>query len=87
MEKTTPFILVYKKYEAMTLEFIVPNLRIALATHMIYENSLQHRLYELMDLEDDHLVAGFNQVVKNQREKAWHDHNICHKILQPCSLC
>jgi hypothetical protein len=39
-----------------------------------------------MELEEDHLVEGFNYMVKKQRQKAWHDHNIHHKILQPCYL-
>jgi hypothetical protein len=35
------------------LEFMVPSLRIALATHMTDAQSLQHMLDELMNLEED----------------------------------
>jgi hypothetical protein len=49
-KKCTPFRLVYNKEAVMSLEFIVPILWISLATHMINEQSLQHRLDELMEL-------------------------------------
>jgi hypothetical protein len=68
----------------MPLEFVVPNLRFLLATHMTdthnpfnkgYMNSWSSRRITY--------VAGFNQVVEKKRQKAWHDHNIHQKILQP----
>jgi hypothetical protein len=31
-------------------------------------------------------MVGFNQMVENDRKKAWHDCNIHQKILQPRSL-
>jgi hypothetical protein len=32
------------------------------------------------------MMVGFSQVVEKERQKAWHDRNICQKILQPGSL-
>lgn len=29
------------------------------------------------------MMAGFSQVCEEERHKAWHDWNICQKILQP----
>jgi hypothetical protein len=48
----------------MPLEFVFPILQIDLATHMVDEQSLQNRLEDLMELEEDRLVVGFSQVVK-----------------------
>jgi hypothetical protein len=62
--KNTPFRLVYDKEVIISLEFVIPNLHISLATHMNDEQSLQHRLDKLMELEEDRLVVGFNQVVE-----------------------
>jgi hypothetical protein len=39
-----------------------------------------------MELEEDQMMVGFIQVVEKERQKAWHDHNIHQKILQPGSL-
>jgi hypothetical protein len=48
--------------------------------------SLQHRLDEIMELEEDRIMAGFSQVVEKHRKKACHDCNIHQKILQPIYL-
>jgi hypothetical protein len=53
MTKHMPFRLVYGKEVVMPLEFVVPSLRVTLATQMIDDQSLQHRLDELMELEED----------------------------------
>jgi hypothetical protein len=55
-------------------------------THMTDDQSLQHRMDELMELKEDHIMEGFNQVVEKYIPKAWHDCNIRQKILQPGSL-
>jgi len=48
-----PFRLVYGKEAMMPLEFMVPSLKIAVATHMLNGHSLQRWLDELLKLEDD----------------------------------
>jgi len=48
LTKHTPFRLVYDKEAVVPLKFIVPNLRISIATHMTDEQSLWHRLDDLM---------------------------------------
>jgi hypothetical protein len=84
--KCTPFTLVYSKEALIVIEFIVPGLDIAIDTHMEDEKSLHQRLDEIMELEEDHSVVRFIQVVEKQRQKAWHDHNIHQKNLQQGSL-
>jgi hypothetical protein len=32
------------------------------------------------------MMDSFNQVVEKEMKKAWHNYNICQKILQPGSL-
>jgi len=60
-----PFRLVYGKEVIMKLEFVVISLRVTLTTHMIDDQSLQNRLDELMELEEDRIMAGFIHVVEN----------------------
>jgi hypothetical protein len=67
LTKCTLFILVYGKEVVMPLEFVVPSLRVSLTTQMTNDQSLQHRLDELMELEEDQIMAGFNQVVEKYR--------------------
>jgi hypothetical protein len=53
---------------------------------MTDDQSLQHRMDELMELEEDRIMACFIQVVEKERQKSWHDRNIRQKILQLGSL-
>jgi hypothetical protein len=41
---------------------------------------------ELMEIEEDHIVEGFNQVVEKYIPRVWNDCNIRQKILQLGSL-
>lgn len=63
----TPFRLVYGKEVVMPLEYIVTSLRIAITTCMSDDHSLQQWLDELMELEEDRLMAGHNQQVEKRR--------------------
>jgi hypothetical protein len=62
LTKHTPFRLVYGKEVIMPLEFVVPSLRISLATQMFDDQSLQKQLDELMELEED-LTHGGSQPI------------------------
>jgi hypothetical protein len=53
MTKHMPFRLVYGKEVVMPLEFVVPSLWVTLETQMTNDQSLQHRLDELMELEEE----------------------------------
>jgi hypothetical protein len=39
---------------------------VSLATQMTDDQSLQHRLDELMELEEDRMMVGFSQVVEKE---------------------
>jgi hypothetical protein len=62
------------------IDFVVPSLCIAIATQMSDEQSLQQQLDDLMQLEEDCVMAGFNQVVEKQICKAWNDYTIQHNF-------
>jgi hypothetical protein len=61
------------------LEFLVPSLRIAAITNMIERGIVQERLIQLMEMEEDRILAGFHQEVQKGREKSWHDRHIKRK--------
>lgn len=60
MQHTT-FSLVYGKETIMPMEFLVPSLCIALMTKMTKKGALEKRLKELMELEQDRIIAGYHQ--------------------------
>jgi hypothetical protein len=53
MTKKTPFRLVYGKEAVIPLEFALPSLQVTLTTQMTDDQSLQHSLDELMELEEE----------------------------------
>ena len=61
LTKFTPFQWVYKKEPMIPVDFFAPSLCIAMAKNMSTDQSLQSRLNELMDLEGDRILVGFNQ--------------------------
>jgi len=50
----------------MSVEFVVPSLWVPLATQMTDDQSLQHRLGKLMELEEDPMMDDFIQVVEKE---------------------
>ena len=63
----------------MPMEYIVPSLRIAVETNMDDVESLEEHIAQLIHLEEDRFIAGFNQRVAKDRQKAQHDRHIKHK--------
>lgn len=53
---------------------------------MMKEESIQSRLEELMEFEENLFWALYHQEVENSWEKSWHDHHIIHKILKKVNL-
>ena len=47
----------------MPMEYVVPSLRIAMMTNMANEQTLNERLMHVVELEEDHFIAGFHQKV------------------------
>ena len=45
------------------MEYIVPSLKITTVTDMVEKETLNERLLNLVELEEDRFVAGFHQQV------------------------
>jgi hypothetical protein len=56
----TPFRLVYGKKEIIPLEFMVPSLRVARINNMIERGTIQERLSQLMEMEEENILEGFH---------------------------
>eukprot|EP00253_Pinus_taeda_P007316 PITA_07316 len=69
----TPFRLVYGQEVVMSMEYIVPSLRITTVTNMADNDIMEEILDKLLVLEEDRFLAGFHQQVQKAQEKAWHD--------------
>ena len=63
----------------MPMEYIVPSLCIVAATSMGDEDALEEQAMQLIQLEEDRFIIGFQQRVEKDRQKAWHDHHIKNK--------
>ena len=61
------------------MEYIIPSLRIAKATDMDDVEALEEHITQLIQLEEDHFIAGFHQQVVKDRQKVWHDRHIKNK--------
>ena len=58
------------------MEYIVPSLRIASTIDITNTGTVEERLVQLVQMEEEHFIAGFHQNVEKQRHKSWHDHHI-----------
>ena len=61
------------------MEYIVPSLRIDVATGMDNAEALEEHIAQLIQLEEDRLITGFHQHIEKDRQKAWHDRHIKNK--------
>ena len=68
------------------MEYIVPSLRISSFTNMVDPAIITERLKQILELEEDRFVAGFQQRVQKAWEKAWHDKHIKKKHFQQGDL-
>jgi hypothetical protein len=75
----TPFKLVYGLEAVVPMEYLVPSLSIASFTNMDDTGTVQERLAQLVELEEDIFITGFHQQVQKEREKAYHDRHIKKK--------
>ena len=75
----TPFKLVYGKEAIIPMEYIVPSLCIAAAMGMDDKATLEERVVQLIQLEEDRFIAGFHQRIEKDQQKAWHDCYIKNK--------
>jgi predicted membrane-bound spermidine synthase len=49
----TPFKLVYGQESVVSLEFLIPSLRVAAITHITERGTVQERLNQLLSMEED----------------------------------
>jgi hypothetical protein len=63
----------------VSLEFLVPSLRVAKITNMTERGAVKERLNQLMEMEEDMIIIGFHQEVQKPRDKALHDKHIKRK--------
>jgi transposase InsO family protein len=70
LTRHTPFRLVYGKEAMVPLEFPVPSLCVATITNMTERGAVQERLIQLMEMEEDMIMAGFHQEVQKVRDKS-----------------
>ena len=54
---------VYGIEAIMSMEYIMPNLRIVALTEMVDHETLEEWLVQIMELEEDHFLARFHQQV------------------------
>jgi hypothetical protein len=59
----TPFKLVYGFEVVVSMEYLVPSLRIVAFTDMDDIGIVRKRLAQLVELEEDKLITGFHQQV------------------------
>jgi transposase InsO family protein len=57
----TPFRLVYGQEAVVPLDYLLPILHIASITDMTENGTMQERLTQLVELEEDKIMAGFHQ--------------------------
>ena len=50
----------------MPMEYIVPSLQIVAITEMTDIGIVEERLAQLVQMEEDHFIAGFHENVENQ---------------------
>jgi hypothetical protein len=82
----TPFKLVYGLKYVVSMEYLVPSLRIVVFTGMDDTGVVQERLAQLVELEEDRFITGFHQQVQKEREKAYHDRHIKKKAFKQGDL-
>ena len=71
-----PFRLVYGMEVVMSMEYILPSLRITVLTGMTDCEAMEENRAQLEELEEEWFLTRFHQQVQKQWEKAWHDHHI-----------
>jgi hypothetical protein len=77
---TTPFEAI------VPLEFLVPSLCVVAIIHMTKRGTVQERLNQLMNMEEDRILAGFHQQVQKTRDKDCHDRHIKKKTFKEGDL-
>ena len=83
---STPFKLVYGLEAVVPMEYLVPSLRVAAENRLSPEDSVNHRLDQLLGLEEDRLQSAYIAEIIQQRRQAWVNRNIKLKIFKEDDL-
>jgi transposase InsO family protein len=75
----TPFRLVYGQEVVVPLKFLVPSLCVIAITNMAEQGAVKESPSQLMEMEEDRILAGFHQEVQKVRDKSWHGRHIKRK--------
>jgi hypothetical protein len=78
--------LVYGLEVVVSMEYLVTTLRIVSFTGMDETSSIQERLAQLVELEEDIFIVGFYQQVQKGKQKAYHDKHIKKKAFKQGDL-
>ena len=68
------------------MEYIIPSLKISAFTEMDDPAIITERLKQILELEEDRFIAGFQQQVQKAREKAQHGRHVKKKQFQQGDL-
>jgi transposase InsO family protein len=82
----TLFRLVYGQESVVPLEFLVPSMCVETITNMTERGIVQERLSQLMEMEEEKILAGFHQELQKERDKAWHNKHIKKNIFKEGDL-
>jgi hypothetical protein len=75
----TPFIFVYGQEVVVPLYYLIPRMCIVGIIDMTERGTAQEILTQLMELEEEKTIAGFNKEVQKAKDKSWHDKHIKKK--------
>jgi hypothetical protein len=64
---------VYGKEEVVPLDYLVPSVCIEAITNMTKEDVVHERLDQLMEIEEDRILAGFHQEVQRTESNGYRE--------------
>jgi hypothetical protein len=82
----TPFKLVYGIEAIVPMEYLVPRLRITAFTDLDDTDMVHERIAQLVEMDEDRFIAGFQQQAHKEHENAYHDRHIKKKALKQGDL-
>jgi hypothetical protein len=82
----TRFRLVYGKEAMVPLEFSIPSLRVEAITNITKRGTVQERLIQLMEMEEEMILVVFHHEVQKVTDKSWHDRHIKKTIFKEGDL-
>ena len=82
----TPFKLVYGLEAIVPMEFVVPSLRVAMTEKLLPEDSVENRVDQLMQLEEDRIQSSYIASVIRNRRTDWVNRHQKQKIFKEQDL-